>query len=173
MVYTGNYINDVIQDMGKYTAVYMSDDGKTMYTARDIAQLIKLLYFNFKINADNDDDINAMIEFISYNYRTEITRMYDVLNATYNPIENYNKTATITDSGNADSTNYNVPVDTISEKETSKTSVTNGNTHTEHVSGNIGTMSTQNMIQQELEIRTLNNIKMFVVARFKEFYIWS
>lgn len=173
MVYTGNCIGDVIKDMSKYTTEYKTDDENTMYTALDIAKLILLFYYNFKINADNDDDIIAMIDFISYNYRNEITRMYDVLNVEYNPIENYNKTSTITDAGNADSTNYNVPVDTITEKETSKTSVTNGNTHTEHVTGNIGTMSTQNMINQEIEIRTLNNIKMFVVARFKEFYIWS
>ena len=162
-------IDAVITDMNKYTASYKSDDN-TMFTSREIAQLIKTLFYNFKINADNDDDVASMIDFIVYNYDDEIKRMYNVLNVNYNPIENYNKSSTITDNGTADNTNYNVPVDTITEKETSKTSVSTGNTRSESTTGNIGVMSTQNMITQELELRTLYNIKMFVVQRFKEFY---
>lgn len=162
-------IDTVISDLNAYTTTYKYDD-KTMFTARDIAWLIKTLFYNFKINADNDNDVASMIDFIVYNYNDEIKRMYNVLNIEYNPVENYNKTSTITDMGNADNTNFNVPVDMITEKETSKTSVTTGNTRSETTTGNIGVMSTQNMITQELELRTIYNIKMFVVQRFKEFY---
>lgn len=173
MLYTGDIISNVIKDLDSYTAEYTAGDGRVMFTAKEIAKLIKTLYYNFKVNADGDADIKAMIEFIVFNYDNEIRRMYEVLTVSYNPIENYNKTATITDTLNSIGANYNVPVDSYTEKETSKNSVDSTNSHSEHITGNIGTMSTQNMIQQELEIRTLNNIKMFVVARFKEFYIWG
>ena len=163
-------VDEVIQNLDSYTTTYGSGD-TPMFTAKDIAKLLKTLYFNFRINASNDDDVASLIDFIVYTYNNEIYRMFDVLVAEYNPIENYNKSATITDSGTANSTNYNVPVDSTVEKETSKTSVTNGNQHTESVSGNIGTMSTQTMIAQEIDIRTKYNIKMYVVQKFKEFYL--
>lgn len=173
MIYTGSTVNDAIKDLDTYTTEYKADNGNVMFTAKEIAKLIKTLYYNFKVNADGDDDIKSMIDFIVFNYDNEIRRMYEVLTVSYNPIENYNKTATITDTLNSIGANYNVPVDSITEKETAKNSVDSTNSHSEHITGNIGTMSTQNMITQELEIRTLYNIKMFVVARFKEFYIWS
>lgn len=163
-------VDEVIQNVDSYTTTYGSDT-EPMFTAKDIAKLLKTLYFNFRISAANDSDVASLIDFIVYTYSNEIYRMFDVLVAEYNPIENYNKSATITDTGNADSTNFNVPVDSTAEKETSKTSVTNGNTHIETVTGNIGTMSTQNMIVQEMDIRTKYNIKMFVVQKFKEFYL--
>lgn len=170
MIRDFNRIDNVMSDMSVFTAVYKDGD-KTMFTAAEIAQLIKTLFYNFRVNADSEADIASMIDFIVYNYDTEIKRMYNVLTVEYNPIENYNKTSTVTDTGNANSTNYNVPVDSTAEKETSKTAVTNGNTRVETTSGNIGTMSTQNMITQEMEIRVAYNVKMFVVQRFKEFYL--
>lgn len=162
-------IDTVINDFSKFTSVY-NDGDIQMFTATEIAKLIRTLFYNFRVNADNEYDVAAMIDFIAFNYDTEIKRMFRVLTVDYNPIENYNKTSTITDTGNADSTNFNVPVDTNDEKETSKTTVNNGNTRVENTTGNIGTMSTQNMISQELELRVRYNVKMFVVQRFKEFY---
>lgn len=164
-------VSEIVQPAQVSEKAVKDKDGKTIFTYREIAMLLRTLFYNFRINVDMSEEVELLIDFICYNYNLEIQRMWDVVSATYNPIENYNKTSTITDAGSASNTHSNVPADSTAEKETSHDSATSGNTRTEHTSGNIGVMSTQSMILQEIEVRTKSNIKMFVVQRFKEFYI--
>lgn len=101
---------------------------------------------------------------------TSWTRMLNALEASYNPIHNYNRTDSFSDQ------NYAAGSDTRqvrgfdsgtwadSSKDSSNSNYTL--THSGSVSGNIGVTTTQQMINQELELRRTDIYK-YIVTEFK------
>lgn len=115
-------------------------------------------------------------------------RMYDAMKLEYNPIENYNRTETWTDSETEETeantetsgTNTNQVAGFNSEEFTNKDKGTGTGTeagtgsrettssHTGNVSGNIGVTTSQQMLQQELDIAPKLEIYKVISESFKK-----
>lgn len=115
-------------------------------------------------------------------------RMYDAMQLEYNPIENYNRSETWTDSekekteANTETsgTNTNQVAGFNSEEFTNKDKGTGTGTeagtgsrettssHTGNVSGNIGVTTSQQMLQQELDIAPKLEIYKVISESFKK-----
>lgn len=115
-------------------------------------------------------------------------RMYDAMQLEYNPIENYNRTETWTDSETENTeantetsgTNTNQVAGFNSEEFTNKDKGTGTGTeagtgsretsssHTGNVSGNIGVTTSQQMLQQELDIAPKLEIYKVISESFKK-----
>lgn len=115
-------------------------------------------------------------------------RMYDAMQLEYNPIENYNRTETWTDSETEETeantetsgTNTNQVAGFNSEEFTNKDKGTGTGTeagtgsretsssHTGNVSGNIGVTTSQQMLQQELDIAPKLEIYKVISESFKK-----
>lgn len=115
-------------------------------------------------------------------------RLYDAMQLEYNPIENYNRTETWTDSENEESsannsgnssnthkvvgynneslTNANSDTATLTESGTGERDKTTE--HTGNVSGNIGVTTSQQMLQQELDIVPKLEIYKVISESFKK-----
>lgn len=137
------------------------------------------------LESKTSDDIVTII----YNrFNEQWNRAYDVLFSQYNPIENYNMDEHVYETGEIKNTNdgesssnnkqevisgiygFNSVGSTDSDntssnaqgssnsKNTSKTSFDNRDTHTTR-SGNIGVTTTQQMIESELKIRSIDLIR--------------
>lgn len=107
-------------------------------------------------------------------HQHDFERIYTALYAEYNPIENYNKNSTITDDGETGapsnspiiSTIEQVADDTVStetpyipqNRTTSYGKTENNNTRTELTHGNIGVMTNQSMITDEITMRLHYNM---------------
>ena len=122
---------------------------------------------------------NAQIAILWHSHLWEIRKLYNILTLEYNAIENYNKISKITDvsvsksnnKNNIEVTNENsvTPYNsndyqnneltrTTANKDTNYNENCNDTTitHSEDTHGNIGVMSTQNMIQQEIDLTKFN-----------------
>lgn len=115
-------------------------------------------------------------------------RMYDAMQLEYNPIENYNRTETWTDSETEETeantqtsgTNTNQVAGFNSSEFTNKDKGTGSGTeagtgsrettssHTGNVSGNIGVTTSQQMLQQELDIAPKLEIYKVISESFKK-----
>jgi hypothetical protein len=115
-------------------------------------------------------------------------RMYDAMQLEYNPIENYNRSETWTDSETEETeantetsgTNTNQVAGFNSEEFTNKDKGTGtgteagsgsretSSTHTGNVSGNIGVTTSQQMLQQELDIAPKLEIYKVISESFKK-----
>lgn len=115
-------------------------------------------------------------------------RMYDAMQLEYNPIENYNRNETWTDSETEETeantetsgTNTNQVAGFNSEEFTNKDKGTGtgteagtgsretSSTHTGNVSGNIGVTTSQQMLQQELDISPKLEIYKVISESFKK-----
>ena len=110
-------------------------------------------------------------------------RVYKVINAQYNPLENYNKKETWADtdigsaSGSSNATNTNKVVgynDTAftNHDQDSGTASSNSSSrlesrHNGTISGNIGVTTSQEMLEQELDIAPKTDIYAYIVRSFK------
>lgn len=115
-------------------------------------------------------------------------RMYDAMQLEYNPIENYNRNETWTDSETEETeantetsgTNTNQVAGFNSEEFTNKDKGTGtgteagtgsretSSTHSGNVSGNIGVTTSQQMLQQELDIAPKLEIYKVISESFKK-----
>lgn len=107
-------------------------------------------------------------------HQHDFERMYTALYAEYNPIENYNKNSTIVDDGETGATAA-APITSIIEQVADDTVTSenpyipqnktqsygkteNNNTRTENTHGNIGVMTNQAMITDEIMLRLRMNM---------------
>lgn len=114
----------------------------------------------------------------------DFERMYTALYADYNPIENYNKQSVIVDDGETGATENAPIVATVSQvaddtvnaanpfipqsKSITHGKTENNNTRTENTHGNIGVMTNQSMISDELSLRSTKNMITTIVRMFAE-----
>ncbi len=127
------------------------------------------------------DFMKFSIGAVSRKWAEELKRIYDVLTAEYNPIENYDRHEDITDDyiHGTTATTERLTDETTEDKVSAfnestyqpdrKTIISGGkvsNTmagkdttdHDGHVHGNIGVTTSQQMIESEIDLRTKNNI---------------
>lgn len=131
-----------------------------------------------------EEGYNILGTLFSDKYSDNIHRIYLALNAEYNPIENYDRKENVTDKSNGtsnstsngsgssnetvtnnvsayDTTAYQPESQNISSNNASNTSKsdltsTNTNEHEAYIHGNIGVTTNQQMINEELKLRTEN-----------------
>ena len=95
-------------------------------------------------------------------------RLQDALAAEYNPIENYDRHETWTDStrGNALTRVAGYNGGAMADADSAENS---GNaTHSGNVHGNIGVTTAQQMITEEIKLRTEQNITDIIIDQFKK-----
>lgn len=99
----------------------------------------------------------------SANHYQAWERILTALTEEYNPIHNYDRNETWTDTGESTAgvMGYN------STKFTDANKVNTGNTRTGHAYGNIGVTTSAQMIEQEIDIRTRQTMLDIVVDSFK------
>lgn len=120
----------------------------------------------------------VMFNWFNINY-INWGKMWDALMEEYNPIENYDRTEDSTSDNTFTAGTQNVTENEISAMNTSgysndtkNTSVNSGtdesdNVYHSRVHGNIGVTTTQQMIQQELELRKWNLFE-YIADKFEE-----
>ena len=115
-------------------------------------------------------------------------RILSVITAEYNPLENYNRNETWTDivdedtsattTGNSDNTHkvsayndvqlVNSSQDVVNATETGTGAKDSTTTRTGNVSGNIGVMTSQKMLEEELEVARKVDIYKYISESFKQ-----
>lgn len=110
-------------------------------------------------------------------------RIYKAITTEYNPLDNYNRhedwnqTDTGSGSGTGSSTNtnkvvgYNASTFTNHDQDEAYSSVSNSSSlqtyHTAHMYGNIGVTTSQEMLNQELDLAHRTDIYLYIVESFK------
>ena len=115
---------------------------------------------------DKLDILQAMGDFLS-GKEYELNGLYASTQFEYNPISNYDMTESSRDEDRAttsgDSTESSTSFDSTTQKDTGKTvssgTASNTNMHTLQRSGNIGVMTSQQMIDQERGILTFDFVQ--------------
>lgn len=148
----------------------VSFDGFEYVSANDIYDYLKFHYGSFRCScADDKNDFKALWNHFIRIRHNEIKQIYTALVAEYNPIENYNKTdTTVTPTL---TTHIYESGDDLNLHETNKT-VSDNATITNTVHGNIGVMTNQSMITDEIKLRTSTNICKEVCAMFFGEYLF-
>ena len=115
------------------------------------------------------DFMYFMCEVWSKNCEYMMTHLWKTMTAEYNPIHNYDRTSKISRKANssgggtvtASSTAFNTDSFKETGKQVSTETASGGETIEENVSGNIGVLSSQSMLEQE---RTISNFKWYDVV---------
>lgn len=138
----------------------------TVCTHDDILNRLKYTYGTFRCcHCDTWLEFKAYFNhFVSLNSH-EIGRMYTALRAEYNPIENYNKSDITIASASA--THSYDRADDSALQETGKI-VSDSTQLTNTVHGNIGVMTNQSMINDEISMRISLNLTKIVVDMFSD-----
>lgn len=141
------------------------------YYNHAFTKYISLLFYNLiNIPKTMDEVADSLASVIVNKFKTKWTRLHDVLNLTYNPIDNYSMSEientqlkSEVDISNANSIYaFNDTVATPASESNSKTSTNallNDNVRELTRKGNIGVTTTQQMINSELELREYNLIE--------------
>lgn len=111
-------------------------------------------------------------------------RVYTAINKKYNPIENYNRNETWrqTDTGNSSATSNSTNTDKVAgyngesltnSAQSAENSSGSGNSklvseRTSNVSGNIGVTTSQQMLNQELDVSERTDIYKYISESFKQ-----
>lgn len=159
----------------------------TVVSGINVIDNLNIQFGNFEsIHAADLDSLKDVWEmFVNIN-SDEIFKMYNALKSKYNPIENYDRTesTTNTSTNNVESgaksdnlptvTSYATTENNDSWNKTDKTessgaTITSGsgsNTITSHIHGNIGTTKNTDMISDEITLRISSNITNIVCRMF-------
>lgn len=141
------------------------------YYNHAFTKYISLLFYNLiNIPKTIDEVADLLASVIVNKFKTKWSRLHDVLNLTYNPIDNYSMSETENtqlksevDISNANSIYaFNDTAATPASESNSKTSTNallNDNVRELTRKGNIGVTTTQQMINSELELREYNLIE--------------
>ena len=169
------YIDDGIFSLLQPKFEWMSvEDAKTLdldyylnHGQRSISQLYEQL-INQQINNKDFNALNKLADIIYLKFKDKWNRIYDAyIKSTYNALENYSMTevektntkVTSTDSTKGGSYGFNSDV-SVPVNDSNSTSVVEGNGEDNKReltrSGNIGVTSSQQMLEQELQLRKYN-----------------
>ena len=141
------------------------------YYNHAFTKYISLLFYNLiNIPKTMDEVADSLASVIVNKFKTKWSRLHDVLNLTYNPIDNYSMSETENtqlksevDISNANSIYaFNDTQATPASESNSKTSTNallNDNVRELTRKGNIGVATSQQMIKSELELREYNFIE--------------
>ena len=141
------------------------------YYNHAFTKYISLLFYNLiNIPKTMDEVADLLASVIVNKFKTKWTRLHEVLNLTYNPIDNYNMSETentqLKSEANVSNANsiyaFNDTEATPTSESSSKSSTNallNDNVRELTRKGNIGVTTTQQMINSELELREYNFIE--------------
>ena len=141
------------------------------YYNHAFTKYISLLFYNLiNIPKTIDEVADLLASVIVNKFKTKWTRLHEVLNLTYNPIDNYNMSETENtqlksevDISNANSIYaFNDTAATPTSESSSKSSTNallNDNMRELTRKGNIGVTSSQQLIESEIELREYNFIE--------------
>lgn len=169
-------IFDCVNDV---TATYTDPEGESYYTyihAEDIVNSIVLELAEMELVHPDGDYMKMAIPL----WWTRKRRVYDALLETtlykYDPIANYDRRETWTDTGKIlDNTaehfaaGYDSETPTLAGKDTATGESTSG--HTGRISGNIGVMSTQELINRQRDVVQFDVVSVIISDFKKEFCI--
>ena len=169
------YIDDGIFTLLQPKFVWMSvEDAKTLdldyylnHGQRSISPLYEQL-INQQTNNQDFNALNKLVDIIYLKFKDKWNRIYDAyIKSTYNALENYSMTEieknntkiTSTDNTKGGSYGFNSDV-SVPVNDSNSTSVVEGNGEDNKReltrSGNIGVTSSQQMLEQELQLRKYN-----------------
>ena len=141
------------------------------YYNHAFTKYISLLFYNLiNIPKTMDEVADLLASVIVNKFKTKWTRLHDVLNLDYNPIDNYSMSETentqLKSEANVSNANsiyaFNDTQATPTSESNSKTSTNallNDNVRELIRKGNIGVTSSQQLINSELELREYNLIE--------------
>lgn len=146
-------VSPVTPDPGHPAIVYFPDKETLVATILEKASEFPALYSDY-------DFMRFMIGVWSKNCAPMMQKLWDTINFQYNPIHNYDRKGKIvrnsSSSGGGISTEaataFNTDTFKDQRKTTDQSSATAGESVEETVSGNIGVMSTQQMLEQERSV---------------------
>lgn len=181
--YAGTYasVNDIVKSL-KTPSNYNiqlsftdNNDTHTLTISGDDFLNALLLYYSFFrfVHIKNETDFtNYFNLFKTYNIEN-INRLYFALYKTYNPVENYDKHSTITNTPNKNGVDM-----TTENKDLIETTMTKTNEITmlgnrdlqgetiEYTHGNIGITKSTDMINDEITTRMTNNLLRCIIDMF-------
>ena len=141
------------------------------YYNHAFTKYISLLFYNLiNIPKTMDEVADLLASVIVNKFKTKWTRLHEVLNLTYNPIDNYNMSETENTQlkSEVDISNAN-SIYAFNDTEATPTSESNSKTSTNALfndnlreltrKGNIGVTTSQQMINSEIELREYNFIE--------------
>lgn len=129
----------------------------------------------------NPDTFKTILAAWSGHRKPVWQRMVDASNLTYNPIENYDRMEDWTDTGTGQSTgelknysagynpnNLGTPPGMVQQEQSNSTGNSTGSsTHKGRTHGNIGTTTSQMMLEQELAVADKLDIYNYIIRDFK------
>lgn len=172
-----NYINKIFDEIKtKINLEWFNDSLIAVmkieyYYNHAFTKYISLLFYNLiNIPKTMDEVAESLASVIVNKFKTKWNRLHEVLNLTYNPIDNYSMSETENtqikskvDISNANSIYaFNDTGATPTSESNSKTSTNallNDNVRELTRKGNIGVTTSQQMIESELELREYNLIE--------------
>ena len=140
------------------------------YYNHAFTKYISLLFYNLiNIPKTMDEVAESLASVIVNKFKTKWTRLHEVLNLTYNPIDNYNMSETentqLKSEANVSNANSIYAFNDIdatptseSNSKTTTNALLNDNVRELIRKGNIGVTTSQQMINSELELREYNLI---------------
>lgn len=136
------------------------------------ALLFSYSFFRF-VHIKDETDFDTYFTFFKTANLENINRLYFALYKTYNPVENYDKNSTITNTPNKNGVDMTTESKELIETTMTKTHevIVNGESNlqsetTEHTHGNIGTTKSTDMIDAEIETRMKHNLIHCIVDMF-------
>lgn len=172
-----NYINKIFDEIKTKINLDWFNDSLIgamkieYYYNHAFTKYISLIFYNLiNIPKTMDEVADLLASVIVNKFKTKWNRLHEVLNLTYNPIDNYSMSETENtqlksevDISNANSIYaFNDTAATPASESNSKTSTNalfNDNVRELTRKGNIGVTTTQQMINSELELREYNLIE--------------
>lgn len=172
-----NYINKIFDEIKTKINLDWFNDSLIAamkieyYYNHAFTKYISLIFYNLiNIPKTMDEVADLLASVIVNKFKTKWTRLYEVLNLTYNPIDNYSmsekENTQLKTEANVSNANsiyaFNDTAATPASESNSKTSTNallNDNVRELTRKGNIGVTTTQQMIESELELREYNFIE--------------
>lgn len=161
-------INDILKTFDTSDKIEVKISNSIYCDHESVFMYMKNHYGTFRcIHADDKNEFMALWNhFVNIN-GNEIIKINTALNAEYNPIHNYDKTDTTT---TIDNTVHQYETGDDSTTHETASVKTDGTTITNTVSGNIGVMTTQSMIESEVSLRASINLCKKVCKMFSDEY---
>ena len=157
-----------------------NNDTHTLTISGDDFLNALLLYYSFFsfVHIKNESDFNNYFNlFKSYNIEN-MNRLYFALYKTYNPVENYDKHSTITNTPNKNGVDMTTENKDLIETTMTKTNeiTVHGNRDLqgetiEYTHGNIGITKSTDMINDEITTRMSNNLLRCIIDMFAKYEI--
>lgn len=174
-------VNDIVKALktpDNYTIQLSFTDNNNTHAltilGKDFLNALLLYYSFFRfVHIKNETDFNDYFNlFKSYNIEN-INRLYFALYKTYNPVENYDKHSTITNTPNKNGVDMTTENKDLIETTMTKTNeiTVHGNRDLqgetiEYTHGNIGITKATDMIKDEISTRMTNNLLRCIIDMF-------